>query len=226
MVEHPPTRTFKPRRRSLSSARAEVYARLAPRFVLDERGPMLDLDDVFGRPAAAVLDIGIGIGDTMIEMAIAQPELDVIGCDVHTPGIAASLALVDEHGLDNVRLVHGDALDFVARLAPGSLTGVRVYFPDPWPKIRQRHRRLVQPDVVARLVDLLRPGGFLHLATDIDDYATQIERVCGSHPSLVGGAIERPGERPVTRYERKGIEAGRHVTDFWYDRVGASAADR
>jgi tRNA (guanine-N7-)-methyltransferase len=226
MVEHPPTRTFKPRRRSLSSARAEVYARLAPRFVLDERGPMLDLDDVFGRAASAVLDIGIGIGDTMIEMAIAQPEHDVIGCDVHTPGIATSLARIDEHGLDNVRLVHGDALEFVERLAPRSLTGVRVYFPDPWPKVRQRHRRLVQPDVVGRLVDLLRPDGFFHLATDIDEYATQIERVCGSHPSLDGGAIARPRERPVTRYERKGIEAGRTVTDFWYTRTRTAGSDR
>jgi tRNA (guanine-N7-)-methyltransferase len=190
--------------------------------VIDEDGPTLDLDDVFGRPASVVLDIGIGIGETTIAMAIEQPELDVIGCDVHTPGIATSLALIEEHGLRNVRLVHGDALEFLDRLAAASLTGVRVFFPDPWPKVRQRHRRLVRTDVVDRLVGLVRIGGWIHLATDIDDYAAQIERVCAAHPGLSGGAIDRPPGRPITRYERKGLEAGRRVTDFWFDRVDAT----
>jgi tRNA (guanine-N7-)-methyltransferase len=234
MAERPPTRTFKPRRRPLSSSRAEVYARLAPRFALDESGPTLDFDQVFGDQvfgdqvfgdqvfgvhAQVVLDIGIGIGDVMIAMALAQPELKVVGCDVHTPGIAAVLASIEEHGLDNVRVVHGDALQFIDRLQPAALTGVRIFFPDPWPKIRQRHRRLVRADVVDRLVALLRVGGWLHLATDIADYAEQIERVCGSHPGLAGGVIERPLTRPVTRYEQKGLDAGRTATDFWYERV-------
>jgi tRNA (guanine-N7-)-methyltransferase len=221
MAEHPPTRTFKPRRRPLSSSRSATFDRLAPRFLLDELGLLLALDDVFGRPATIVLDIGIGLGDTTIAMAVAQPELDVIGCDVHTPGIAHALAAIEEHDLTNVRLVHGDALEFLRRLAPASLTGVRAFFPDPWPKARHHHRRLVRVDVVDRLVERLRPSGWMHLATDIDDYAVQMQRVCDAHPELSGGPIERPAGRPLTRYERRGIAAGHTVTDLWYDCVRA-----
>ena len=219
MSERPPVRTFKPRRRSLSPGRAELFARLAPRFVLDEKGPPLDLGAVFRRHADVVLDIGFGVGDTLVAMAVAQPELDLIGVDVHTPGIAHALAGIEERELSNVRLVHGDALEFLERLAPESLTGVRIFFPDPWPKARHHHRRLVREDVVARLVTLLRAGGWLHVATDNDDYAEQIRDVCDTHPLLRGGPVERPVTRPLTRYEGKGIEAGHTVVDFCYNRV-------
>ncbi len=214
---HPPVRTFKPRRRALAPERAAMVERLAPRWALDESGPSLDLAEVFGRVAPVVLDIGIGLGDTMIAMARAQTGVDVIGVDVHTPGFATSLARIDELGLTNVRAVHGDALVFLDRLGSGSLAGVRVFFPDPWPKMRQRHRRLVRDDVVARLVELLRPGGWLRLATDSADYADQMQRVCDAHASLVGGVVERPIARPVTRYESKALVAGRVVTDLRYD---------
>lgn len=206
------TRTFKPRRRQLSARRARVLDEGMPRWSLDEAGPLLELH------GDVVLDIGIGAGDALVPLAIAEPHLTVIGCDVHTPGIAAVLAAIEEHGLTNVRVVHGDVLGFLDRIAPGSLAGVRIWFPDPWPKARQRHRRLVRPDVVDRLVDRLRPGGWLHLATDIDDYAAQMQRVCDAHPALTGGVIARPAWRPVTRYERKGLDAGRATTDLWYAR--------
>jgi tRNA (guanine-N7-)-methyltransferase len=180
---------------------------------------VLELDTVFGRSAPVVLDIGIGLGDTTLAMAAAQPELDVIGVDVHTPGIASSLAGIEEHGLSNLRLVHGDALEFLDRLAPSSLTGVRVFFPDPWPKARHHHRRIVRADVVARLVARLRPAGWIHLATDNAEYAAVMQRVCDDHPELRGGPLERPPERPLTRYEEKGLAAGRTVTDLRYVRL-------
>ncbi len=213
---HPPVRTFKPRRRSLAPARQAMVDRLAQQWALDETGPVLDLAAVFGRDAGVVLDIGIGLGDTMIELAVAQPDLDVVGIDVHTPGFATSLASIDELGLANVRLVHGDALVFLDRIAAGSLAGVRIWFPDPWPKIKQRHRRIVRPDVVDRLVVLLRAGGWLHLATDIDDYAHQMQRVCDAHPELHGGVIDRPEWRPVTRYEQRGRDLGHRAVDLRY----------
>jgi tRNA (guanine-N7-)-methyltransferase len=219
MSDHPPVRTFKPRRRALTPRRAELFARLAPRFTLAEQGPPLDLADVFGRERGVVVDIGFGIADCLLAMAVAQPEIDVIGVEVHTPGIAGALAGIEEHGLTNVRLVHGDALQFLERLPVGSLTGVRVFFPDPWPKARHQHRRLVRDDVVARLVTLLVPGGWLHLATDNDDYAEQMQRVCDAKDELSGGRVPRPPDRPVTRYEQKGIDAGHHVVDFHYSRV-------
>jgi tRNA (guanine-N7-)-methyltransferase len=218
MAEHPPVRTFKPRRRSLSAARTALFERLGPRFLLDEAGPPLVLADVFRRDTATVLDIGIGWGETLLAMARAEPDLDVIGCDVHTPGVANVLAGIEEHGLTNVRAMHGDALVFLDRLPAASLVGVRVFFPDPWPKVRHHHRRLVRDDVVGRLVARLRPGGFLHLATDIEDYAQQMRTVCDLRPELTGGPIARPPERPVTRYEQKGIEAGHEVVDLRYTR--------
>lgn len=207
------TRTFKPRRRQLSARRAGLLADGMPRWSLDEEGPVLEL------AGDVVLDIGIGAGDGLVPLAIAEPHLTVIGCDVHTPGIAAVLAAIAEHGLANVRVVHGDAIGFLDRLAPGSLAGVRIWFPDPWQKARQRHRRLVRPDVVDRLVVLLRDGGWLHLATDIEDYAAQMQRVCGTHRQLHGGPIDRPVWRPVTRYEQRGLDASRTVTDLWYERL-------
>ncbi len=112
--------------------------------------------------------------------------------------------------------MHGDALVFAQRLAPASLAGILLFFPDPWPKARHRHRRMVSKDNVARFVELLASGGYLHVATDIADYALQTERVCGAHDALVGGVVERPSSRPVTRYERKGLRAGRPSTDLVY----------
>ena len=172
-----------------------------------------------------VLDIGIGLGDTMIAMAEAQPELDVIGVDVHTPGVATSLSRIDEIGLTNVRVVHGDALEFVDRLPAGSLTGVRIYFPDPWPKIRQRHRRLVRDDVVAHLVELRAAR---RLVAPRDRYRRLRRRRCNASatrsPSLRGGVIDRPAWRPVTRYERRGLDLGHTVVDLWYDATSARSS--
>lgn len=214
-VDRPVTRTFKPRRRTLSQTQAALVERLAPEFVLDEAGPPLDLA---GR--RVVLEIGIGKGEALVEMASGDRETLLIGCDVHTPGIAAVLGEIEQRRLDNVRLVHGDALDFLQRVPSSSLAGVRVYFPDPWPKVRQHHRRIVRTDVVSGLVDRLRPGAWMHLATDIADYALQMQRVCEAHPELTGGVIDRPSWRPLTRYEERGIAAGHSVTDLWYVRRG------
>lgn len=215
---HRVTRTFKPRRRSLSPGRQAVVERVGPGVLLDEVGPVLALDDVFGG-SPVVLEIGIGKGEALVAMAAADPSTGVIGCDVHTPGIAAVLAAVERDALANVRLVHGDALELLDRIPAQSLAGIRAFFPDPWPKVRQHHRRLIRPAVVEVLVDRLIPCGFLHLATDIDDYATQMRRVCADEPRLVGGDIARPASRPVTRYEQRGIDAGRTVADLWYARV-------
>ena len=192
--------------------------RLEPRFCLAETGDTLDPASVFGRAAPLVVDIGIGLGDSLTTMAAADTDTDVIGCDVHTPGIASTLARIESMDLTNVRLVHGDALVFLDRIAPGTLAGIRIYFPDPWPKARHRHRRMTSEENVDRFVRLLAPGGVLHVATDIDDYAAQTERVCDDHPDLDGGVIDRPDWRPVTRYERKGLDAGHPITDLVYRR--------
>lgn len=219
LVSRPPVRTFKPRRRSLSTARQSWVEQQLERWGLAESGPMLDPVLVFGRRAPLVLDIGFGGGEALIQLARARPDEDVIGVEVHTPGISQVLDGLERHGLANVRLVAGDALVFVDRVPAGSLAGVRVWFPDPWPKARHRQRRLVRSDVVASLTERLEVGGWLHLATDVDDYAVQMRAVCGAEPRLAGGVVERPGWRPVTRFEQRGATEGRRATDLVYRRV-------
>lgn len=217
--DRPPVRTFKPRRRPMSAARSELFERLQPVWGIDEIGEPFDQVEEFGRMAALVLDIGIGAGESLTTAAHAEPGTDHIGADVHTPGIAATLERIESIGLTNVRVLHGDAMVFVSRLPHGSLSGVRIYFPDPWPKERHRHRRITSTANVDRFVELLRPGGTLHVATDIAEYVRHTRSVCDAHPCLDGGVVTRPDWRAVTRYERKGLAAGRTVTDLIYRRL-------
>ena len=222
-----PALTFKVRRRGLSPKRQREFDEWIAEWSLDLDGPVLDWDDVFGPDRdpgrGVVLDIGFGHGESTIQMAKAQPFLDVVGVEVHDPGVVTVLDAIVNEPLPNVRVVHGDLIQFLARIGPESLRVIRIFFPDPWKKTRQHHRRLVREDVVAALVDRLEPGGELHLATDIADYATLMRRVCDAEPRLDGGVIARPDERPLTRFERRGLDEGRPPTDLLYRRVPAGA---
>ena len=169
----------------------------------------------FGRTVPVVLEVGFGYGDATVELAVAEPDVDVIAVDVHTPGVAGVLDAIDRRGLRNLRLVHGDAVVFLDRVPAASLAGIRVFFPDPWPKVRQRHRRLIRPDTIGPFVERLAVGGVLHLATDIDDYAAQMGEVCAGEPRLT--PVPAPW-RPSTRYELKGADAGRHAIDLAWAR--------
>jgi tRNA (guanine-N7-)-methyltransferase len=218
-VSETTVRTFQPRRRKLSPERAARLEPLLRRWSLDVCGPLLDLAGEFASGGPFVLEIGFGGGEGLIELAAQRPAECVIGVDVHTPGLAAVVDAVDRHAWAHVRLVDGDALEFLERLPYGGLDEVRLFFPDPWPKARHRRRRIVRPDVVAALADRLRVGGALHLATDIEEYAAQIVEVCGGEGRLNGGAVPRPSWRPQTRYERRGRDAGRQVIDLRYVRL-------
>lgn len=218
---HPPTRSFQPRRRQVSALRSEVMRRVAPEFSLAVEGPLLDLGQVFDRQAPVVLDIGFGGGEATIELAAAQPERDVVAVEVHTPGIARVFQAIEREGFANVRVVDGDVLDFLPRVPKAAFSEIRVWFPDPWPKARQRRRRLIRPDIVTLLVEYLAPDGHLHLATDIADYAEQMIEVCSANPSLRGGPVPRPEWRPLTRYESRGLAAGRTPVDLIYRRAPA-----
>jgi tRNA (guanine-N7-)-methyltransferase len=215
-----PANSFKVRRRSLSPKRQAEFDEWILRWGLDIDGDVLDWTEVFGRDGGVVLDVGFGHGESTIEMAAAAPDVDVIGVEVHTPGVVTVLDAIEHQHLHHIRVVHGDLLPFLDRIAPGSLSVVRIYFPDPWTKRRNFHRRLVGPDVVAALIDRLRVGGELHLATDIADYADTMREVCDAEPRLIGGEIERPDWRPLTRFEQRGLDAGRSPTDLLYTRVG------
>jgi len=166
-----------------------------------------------------VLEIGFGGGEALVELAEQQPEHDVIGVDVHVPGVAAVLGEIHRRTLSNVRVVEGDATVFLDRLAPGSLAEIRIWFPDPWPKARQQKRRFVRPEVLGRLVDRLCEGGVIHLATDWPDYAEQMRTVAAAEPRLAGGVTERPSWRPETRFEGRGRAEGRDPIDLAYVRT-------
>jgi tRNA (guanine-N7-)-methyltransferase len=211
--------TFKARRRALSPKRQALLADWLARWGLDDTGPVLEWAIVFGTSSPVVLDIGFGHGESTAEMARADPATSIVGIEIHTPGVATLLDAVDRDELTNVRVVHGDALLFLDRVAPGTLRGVRIYFPDPWPKPRQHHRRIVHPDVIDVLVDRLEIGGTIHLATDVDAYAMAMQRVCAAEPRLTGGVIDRPEERPLTRFEQRGLDEGRHPVDMSYRRT-------
>ena len=219
MSEGPPARrirTFHPRRSRTTPSAASALIRLLPGWGIDVGSAPADLSEVFNPPRRVVLEIGSGMGETTLAMAQADPTTGIVAVDVHTPGIGALLAAAERESLGNVRVCVGDAVELMDRLAPGSLAGIRAYFPDPWPKVRHHKRRLVQPAFVRRAAALLAPGGTLHLATDIADYAEQMLAVCASEPLLDVGAglIPRPGWRPVTGYERRGLAAGRASMDL------------
>jgi len=213
-------RTFKPRRRRMSPTRTAAFDRLMPVYGLEVEGPSTSTDDIFGRTAPVALEIGCGAGEAAIASASAQPEVDLIAADVHTPGIARLLVDIETAGLSNLRVIHGDALEFLNRIPRESVDEIRIWFPDPWPKPKQRQRRIITQSIVLRLVQWLKVGGQLRMATDIADYAEQMLEVCSAHPELQGGVVERPSDRPITRFERKGIDAGRAVTDLAFTRRG------
>jgi len=214
-------RTFHPRRGRLGERRGESYERLWPSLGVEiphHPHELLDLAGLFGRTAPAVLEIGSGMGDATAEMAEADPGRDYLAVEVHTPGIANLLELVEARGLANVRLARGDALDLVRHmLEPASLDAIHAFFPDPWPKARHHKRRLILPENVALLRSRLRPGGTLHCATDWAEYAEVMLSTAEADPELVnayGGFAPRPDWRPLTKFERRGQEAGRQIFDL------------
>ncbi|MFI2754047.1 tRNA (guanosine(46)-N7)-methyltransferase TrmB [Cellulomonas sp. P22] len=228
-VPYEPVRTFHPRRSQLGPGREDALARLWPQLgfsVHDEtQGPMprtpdgmLDVERLFGRRAPVVLEIGSGMGETTAAMAAADPARDYLAVEAHLPGIAHLLGLVETHGLANVRVAHGDALDLVRGHVPeGSLDAVHVFFPDPWPKARHHKRRIIQPAHVALLRSRLVVGGTLHCATDWLEYAESMRDVLDADPGLVnpsGGFAPRPAHRPVTKFEARGLRLGHEVRDL------------
>ncbi len=171
---------------------------------------------MFGRVAPLVLEIGSGMGDATITMAAADPDRDYLAVDVHTPGLGNLLAHAEESGLANVAAARGDALELLQHsLAPGTLDAIHVFFPDPWPKARHHKRRIIQPARVALMRDRLRIGGLLHTATDWPDYAEQMLEVLSADGSLLNAheGFAPRGERPITKYERRGTAAGRPIHD-------------
>ncbi|WP_225448748.1 tRNA (guanosine(46)-N7)-methyltransferase TrmB [Streptacidiphilus sp. P02-A3a] len=220
-------RSFHPRKGRMSDAQRGALARLWKAYGIRVDGEgLLDLDQLFDnaeRPV--VLEIGFGMGDATADMAAADPATGILAVDVHTPGHGNLLRRIESGGLENVRLAEGDAVVLLRdQLAPGSMAGLRVYFPDPWPKARHHKRRLIQPEFVALAVSRLRPGALVHCATDWEPYAEQMLEVLTASPELEnlhpdgGGYAPRPDWRPVTKFEQQGLDKGHVVQDLLFRR--------
>ena len=217
-------RSFVLRQGRFTEAQQRAFDALWPRYGLDYTGQARDFDAVFGRSAPRVLEIGFGNGEALRFAASRDPERDLVGIEVHAPGVGRLLNALDADGAGNVRLYHHDAVEVLANeIADGSLDEVRIYFPDSWHKKRHNKRRLVQPAFAQLLARKLRPGGRLHLATDWEDYAEQMWDVLDATPGLANragprGHVPRPDWRPQTHFESRGQRLGHGVWDLLYDR--------
>ncbi|WP_231989995.1 tRNA (guanosine(46)-N7)-methyltransferase TrmB [Mycobacterium sp. 852002-51971_SCH5477799-a] len=222
-----PATAFRSRRSALSDAQRQTWERRWPELGLsvgapdepDSSEPPLDTVAWFGRQAPVVLEIGCGSGISTLAMAKDEPDIDVVAVEIYRRGLAQLLSAIDRDQVSNIRLIRGNALDVLQRLiAPGSLTGVRVFFPDPWPKARHHKRRFLQPGTIGLIADRLLPGGVLHVATDHAGYAEHIAEVGAGesrlHPVGPGSALPISIVRPTTKYETKAQEAGSAVTEF------------
>jgi tRNA (guanine-N7-)-methyltransferase len=217
--------TFYPRRGRVSARHEDALDRLGPAYAIDVAEPWQPLDTaaLFGRSAPLVLEIGSGMGDATAQMAAADPDRDYLAVEVFPPGVANLLARVEEQELTNVRVAVGDALQLLKHMLPAaSLDAVHVFFPDPWPKAKHHKRRLISPEHLVTLREALVVGGRLHCATDWAHYAQQMLAVLSADPDLhnpYGGFAPRPDSRPVTKFEQRGIDAGREIFDLLVTRA-------
>jgi tRNA (guanine-N7-)-methyltransferase len=220
---HRPIRSFVLRQGRLSAAQQRAWTELLPVYGVAHQANLLDLNAAFGRNARKILEIGFGMGDATAAIAAAQPEHDFLGIEVHTPGVGSLLKLVDERGLRNVRVIQHDAVEVLREMiTPDTLHGAHIFFPDPWPKKRHHKRRLIQPEFVRLLAQRLAPGGYLHLATDWEDYASQMLEVLRGEALLKNRHQDfapRPAWRPVTKFETRGGKLGHGVWDLMFERV-------
>ena len=227
-ISHPRSiRSFVRRTGRTTVGQAKAFTDLGPLFLLPYTGAAIDFEVIFGRTAPTILEIGFGMGEATAHIAALMPQTNFLCCEVHTPGVGALLKRIDEQGLANIRVVQHDAVEVIDHMLPqGSLDGAHIFFPDPWHKKKHNKRRLIQPPFIAKLAARLKPGGYLHCATDWQPYAEQILEVLSGQPLLKNiadaasnGYASKPDYRPLTKFENRGIKLGHGVWDLVFTRV-------
>jgi tRNA (guanine-N7-)-methyltransferase len=202
----------------MSIAQQRAYDQLQSVYGITYTPQAIDLNATYQRNAPKILEIGFGMGDATATIAAEHPENDYLGIEVHGPGVGSLLNQIEHRGLHNLRIVQHDAVEVLRDMIPDhSLAGVHIFFPDPWHKKRHNKRRLIKPDFVALISQKLAPGGYLHCATDWEDYAIQILQVLSDEPTLANTATDyapRPDYRPLTKFEQRGIRLGHGVWDI------------
>jgi tRNA (guanine-N7-)-methyltransferase len=215
-------RSFVLRQGRVSPAQQRAVDTLLPHFGIPYAAHPLDLNAAFGRSAPRILEIGFGMGDSTAAIARSHPGTDYLALEVHTPGVGNLLKLIDAQQIANIRIIQHDAVEVVRdMLGEATLDGVHIFFPDPWHKARHNKRRLIQAPFITLLVQRLKPGGYIHVATDWQDYAEQVLAVLGDETLLENTAADyapRPAYRPLTKFEQRGLRLGHGVWDLLFRR--------
>lgn len=216
-------RSYVLRQGRVSPAQLRACETLLPRFGITYSTQPLDLASAFARNAPRILEIGFGMGDSTAAIALAHPENDYLALEVHTPGVGNLLKLIDTQQIDNIRIIQHDAVEVLRdMLGDATLDGAHIFFPDPWHKARHNKRRLIQAPFIAQLARKIKPGGYIHVATDWQDYAEQVLVVLSEEPLLKNTAEDyapRPEYRPLTKFEQRGIRLGHGVWDIIFSRT-------
>jgi tRNA (guanine-N7-)-methyltransferase len=219
-------RSYVLRQGRTTPAQKRALEDLFPRFGIVFSDRLISPEELFGRKAPLILEIGSGMGETTAAIAQAHPELDFIAVEVHGPGVGSLLNRIEQAQLANLRVVRHDAAEVLARMIPdGSLAALHLFFPDPWPKKRHHKRRIVQPAFASLVHEKLAPGGMAHLATDWAEYADQMAAIfaeSGFFESCERGLVERP----ETKFERRGKRLGNAIRDLYFRRRGKAPAAR
>ena len=236
-TEHPPIdaaeandasqrriRSFVLRQGRLTKGQARALETVFPKFGITYKPELLDLSSQFGRAdSKKILEIGFGMGETTAKIAQTLPDCNFLAAEVHTPGVGALLKLIDELALTNIRVIQHDVVEVLQNmLGDASLDGIHIFFPDPWHKKRHHKRRLIQAEFVKLLCTKLKPGGYIHVATDWQEYAEWVLEVLAAEPQLQNTAkdyAEKPDYRPLTKFENRGIKLGHGVWDMVFKRV-------
>jgi len=220
-----PVRSFVLRGGRLTEGQKRALDEFWPRFGIEKGESLLDFKTLFGNDAPVIMEIGFGNGDATWQMAQAHPAENYLGVEVHQPGVGRLLLQMEQHGIANIRIANDDAVEFLRERVPAkSLDGVRIYFPDPWPKKRHHKRRLIQSSLIELLASRMRPGALLHLATDWEPYAEHMLEVMRLSDGFVnlspsGDFCDQPEWRPETKYERRGERLGHQVRDLLFKRI-------
>ncbi len=218
MTQKKTIRSFVLRQGRVSNAQRRACETLLPKYGIAFSNKQMCLDGLFGRSAPMILEIGFGMGETTATIAKTHPENDYLAIEVHTPGVGSLLNKIETLELKNLRIIQHDAVEVLQHMLPMEcLDGIHIFFPDPWPKARHNKRRLIQPALVSRLCQHLKPGGYLHTATDWEEYAEQMLEVLSNEPQLENTATDyapRPDYRPLTKFEQRGLKLGHGVWDL------------
>jgi len=216
-------RSYVLRQGRVTVAQQRAVDTLQPVFGIPYSAEVLDLDAAFGRSAPKILEIGFGMGDSTATIACDHPENDYLCLEVHTPGVGNLFKVMDEQKLSNIRIIQHDAVEVLRdMIGEATLDGVHIFFPDPWHKARHNKRRLIQTPFIEKLMAKLKPGGYIHVATDWQDYAEQVLAVLSAEPLLKNTATDyapRPDYRPLTKFEKRGLNLGHGVWDLVFRRL-------